>query len=514
MSGLTRRDVLRAAVVAAAGTVAAAAAPASLLRPAAAGTTEHAIALTHVTVIDATGAPPRHDMTVLVQGQQIVAVGHRGDIPIPPGAEVLDLPGRFVIPGLCDMHVHSVHRERIAPPLYIANGVTTVREMAGSPLFHQWRDRVESGSLLGPRWIIGSRIIDGAPTIGDPASFMEVGNEEEARQAVRQAKREGADFVKVYSRLSGEAYRAIAEEARLQRIPFAGHCPDVVPLSHASAAGQRSIEHLFSTFYETSTQEADIRRAIADLEIGQGDYTAWLNGIHRLEWTAATSYSDEKAARVFARLARNRTRSVPTLTAYRVLDRPDEVARTDERLKYVPVSVAADWPLVLEFLQAGRTVEQAAEWRELFQHRLAFVGALGHAGVPVLAGTDAGDLPYVFPGFSLHDELAFLVTAGFTPMQALRAATLEPARLLGLERSVGTVEWGKVADLVVLDADPLADITNTRKIHAVLVRGQLISAEQRTRMLADVEQAAQEETDPSPSTARRFAGCCDAVTVR
>jgi hypothetical protein len=265
VSGLTRRDVLRVAVVTAGGAVAAAAAPASLLRPAAAGTTDYTIALTHVTVIDATGAPPRHDMTVLIQGQRIVAVGHRGDIPIPPGVEILELPGRFVIPGLCDMHVHSVHGERIALPLYIANGVTTVREMAGSSLFHEWRDRVESGSLRGPRWVIGSRIIDGAPTIGDPASFIEVGNEEEARRAVRQAKREGADFVKVYSRLSGEAYRAIADEARLQQIPFAGHCPDAVPLTHASPAGQRSIEHLFSTWYETSTQEAEIRRAIADL---------------------------------------------------------------------------------------------------------------------------------------------------------------------------------------------------------------------------------------------------------
>jgi imidazolonepropionase-like amidohydrolase len=199
---------------------------------------------------------------------------------------------------------------------------------------------------------------------------------------------------------------------------------------------------------------------------------------------------------------------------YRVLDRPDEVSRTDERLKYVPASAAADWPWVLEFLQAGRSADQAAEWRELFQHRLALVGALDGAGVAVLAGTDAGDVPYIFPGFSLHDELALLVTAGFTPMQALQAATLEPARFLGMERSLGTVEGGKLADLVVLDADPLADIANTTQIHAVLVRGQLISPERRTRMLADVEQAAQEQTDPGPSTARRIAECCHAVTVR
>jgi hypothetical protein len=230
------------------------------------------VALTHATVIDATGKPPLPDMTVVISGERIVAVGRSGDVAIPSGAKVLDLTGRYVIPGLCDMHVHSIPSERITPPLYVANGVTTVREMNGYALVHQWRDRIESGSMLGPRWVIGSRIIDGKPTIGDPASFTLVGNVTEARQAVREAKQEGDDFVKVYFRLSDDTYRAIAEEARLLKIPFAGHCPDAVPVTEASARGQRSIEHLYSTWYATSTREAEIYRRIADLTIDQSDY--------------------------------------------------------------------------------------------------------------------------------------------------------------------------------------------------------------------------------------------------
>ncbi|WP_329390085.1 amidohydrolase family protein [Streptomyces sp. NBC_01351] len=461
----------------------------------------HTIALTGVTVIDATGRPPRPDMTLLIRGQRIVALDRRACLPVPPGVKILDLPGKYVIPGLVDAHVHSIPSEQISPPLYLANGVTTVREMSGTPLLHRWRAQVERGELLGPRSIIAGHIIDGAPTIGDPALFVEVATETQARQAVRQAKEEGADFVKVYSRLSGDLHRAIADEARRQRIPFAGHCPDAVPLSSASAAGQLSIEHLYSTWYDTSTREQELRARIAELKIGRGDFVTWLREVHRLEWDSVTSYSPRKAAAVFATLSRNRTRVVPTLVVYGVLDRPDDVVLTDERLAYVPVSATEGWRWALDnIIKAGRTPEETAQRRALLDRRLDFVGELDRAGVPVLAGTDAGDLPFVIPGFSLHDELASLVRAGLSPMRALQAATIEPARMFGLADSLGTVEPGKIADLVVLDADPLADIRNTTRIHTVLVRGRCISPEQRARMLADVASAAAAEpTEPNPA---------------
>ncbi|GLW96863.1 hypothetical protein Misp02_09500 [Microtetraspora sp. NBRC 16547] len=191
-----------------------------------------------------------------------------------------------------------------------------------------------------------------------------------------------------------------------------------------------------------------------------------------------------------ATLARNRTRVVPTLTVYQVLDRPDEVL-DDGRLKYVPAAVAEGWRWALaNIIKAGRTPEVTAQRYALFERRKAFVNELEEAGVPVVAGTDGGDVPFVVPGFSLHDELVNLVRSGLSPLRALRAATLEPARLLGLDDSIGTVAPGKAADLVVLDADPLADIRNTTRIHTVVTRGRVISMEQRARMLAEIESAA------------------------
>ncbi|MET8335910.1 amidohydrolase family protein [Streptosporangium canum] len=446
------------------------------------------IALTGVTVVDVTGRPHRRNSTVLIRGERIVSVGPRPGIP--EGTQVIDLPGKFVIPGLCDAHVHSIPAERISPPLYLVNGVTTVREMSGTPLLHEWRERIDRGELLGPRSVIASRIIDGAPTIGDPSVFAEVATEAQAREAVRQAKRDGADFVKVYSRLSPELYRVVADEARRHRLPLAGHCPDGVALTMASSLGQCSVEHLYSTWYDTSTRERELRSRIADLEFAQSDYVTWMQEIHRLEWEAVAGYSARKAASVFATLARNRTRIVPTLTVYQVLDRPNEVL-DDGRLKYVPAAVAEGWRWALaNIIKAGRTPEVTAQRYALFERRKAFVNELEEAGVPVVAGTDGGDVPFVVPGFSLHDELANLVHSGLSPLRALRAATLEPARLLGLDDSIGTVTPGKAADLVVLDADPLADIRNTTRIHTVVTRGRVISVEQRARMLAAIESAA------------------------
>ncbi len=475
------------------------------------------LALAGVTVVDVAGSQLWPDTTVLVHGERIESVSPRDVARIPDGAAVVDLRGKYLIPGLWDMHTHSFGSERISPALYVAAGVTTVREMAGTALIHQWRDRIQSGQLLGPRWRIASTIIDGNPSLltepgEDPPGAIVVTNATEARRAVRLAKSvERADFVKVYSRLSPEAYAALADEARRQRIPFAGHGPDLVPITRAIDAGQRSIEHVHTLWLATSSRGAQVREALNKITINPGDYGSWFRQLHPIEWLAATNYDPGRAAEIFARLNRRQIRISPTLIMHQVLDRPEDAPVNDERLKYVPADIQEWWQWALENLyKAGRSPEEAAQQRELFERRLRFVKAMQRAGVPLLAGSDTGT-PYSFPGFTLHDELAVLVRAGLTPLQALRAATLEPARFLGMEDSLGTVGRGKIADLVVLDANPLADITNTKRIHSVLVRGQLITPERRAHILADVEAAAQEPPQPSGagggSTAATACGC-------
>ncbi|WP_433159969.1 amidohydrolase family protein [Kribbella sp. CA-247076] len=463
-------------------------------------------ALTHVTVIDVATGRRHRDQTVLIVGDRITGVGRH--LPIPRGAVELDLTGKFVIPGLADMHVHSIGDERVSPPLYLANGVTTVREMAGTnPLLYQWRDRIAAGTLLGPRMMVGSNIIDGDPTLWDPnlIQVIVVDDGPSARAAVRRVKAEGADFVKVYSRLSPTAYAAILDEARRTGLTVHGHGPDQLTTKQVSNAGQRSIEHIHSLGLAVSTREADVRRMVRDITVSAGDYNSWFRQLHPIEWIAANTFSRARAADVFGTLRRNRTRVTPTLTMHNVLDQPDYSALDPALAKYLSADAVFSYEYAIDTLyKPNRPAEEIARQRRMWAWRKRFVRELFDHDVPILAGTDTGT-PYSVPGFALHDELEHLVSAGATPRQALYAATVEPAQFLGMRADLGSVEPRKVADLVVLDADPLTDIRNTRRIHTVVTRGRVISPTARQRMLAEVEAAVKE-----PPTAGTIAagGCC------
>lgn len=321
----------------------------------------------------------------------------------------------------------------------------------------------------------------------------------EGRQAVRRAKAAGADFIKLYSRVPEDAFFAIVDESRKLRIPIAGHSPDQIPVEAVIDAGYRSIEHLHALPLATSSRPADVPRALAALKIQPGDYNGWFRQIHPIEWLVATHPSAARREAVFERMVRRGTRSVPTVIMHQLLDLPEDAILDDDRLRYVPTGTREFWKFILEdFYIKGRTAEEKAQQRELYPRRLEFVHAMQRAGVRLMAGSEAG-LVYAYPGFSLHDELAELVRAGLTPLQSLRTATVEPARFLGTP--TGAIRAGRIADLVVLDQNPLADIRNTTKIHAVVVRGQLIDSAKHQRLLADVEAAAAEPETTQPAAA-------------
>ncbi|MFC6162911.1 amidohydrolase family protein [Kribbella jiaozuonensis] len=462
-------------------------------------------ALTNVTVIDVATGRRDHRQTVLISGERIIGVGR---IPVPRGAVELDLTGKYVIPGLADMHVHSLGDEHVSPPLYLANGLTTVREMAGTnPTLYDWRDRIAAGALLGPRMVVASNIIDGDPTLWDPnlIKVIVAGDAAAARAAVRQVKAEGADFVKVYSRLSREAWLAVIDEARKVGLTVHGHGPDEVTSKEVSNAGQRSIEHIHSLGLAVSTREAEVRRMLLAIKVSTGDYNSWFRQLHPIEWIAANTYSPARAADVFGTLRRNRTRVTPTLTMHNVLDQIDYTQLDPNLAKYMSEESIGTYDYVIQNLYGGnRSAEEISHQKQMWAWRQRFVRELFAHDVPIMAGTDTGT-PYSVPGFALHDELEHLVGAGATPRQALYAATVEPAKFLGMSADLGSVEPRKIADLVVLDADPLTDIRNSRKIHTVVTRGRVISPAQRRRMLADVETAVKQ-----PPTAATIAagGCC------
>lgn len=435
------------------------------------GTGPRAFAVTHVTVIDATGAPEHPDMTVVVQHGRITTVRASNQTTLPPGLPTVDGRGRFLIPGLNDMHAHNTWDTHFNGPLMIANGVTGVRDMFAYDirLIDERRREVAAGALH-PNILAAGPIVDGDPPSW-PHSIV-VHNAAEAVRAVDDVKRAGYDFVKVYSQLNRESHFAIAKEAKRIGIPFAGHVPDLITASEASDAGQRSIEHLMDIGVSCSTEEARMRNEAAQAASNGTVQTTWL--AHQVE--AVDTFDEPKCQALYRKLVANQTWQVPTLSVERINGgMTDPNITHPPNLKYVPYLLKWIWQAAVASIASSITPEQASQNHRAFvDHLLKLVGEMHRAGVPIMTGTDNPN-PFVIPGFSLHDELRSFVQAGFTPMAALQASTLMPAKFLGRLDRMGTIEEGKDANLVLLDADPLLDIDNTRKINAVVLNGQFLS---------------------------------------
>jgi amidohydrolase family protein len=445
----------------------------------------------HSTVIGMTGAPPLRDVSVLIEGDRITAVARQ--IQPPRDAQVVDATGKFLIPGLWDMHMHLGLPETFFP-LLVAHGVTGVREMfSGIPLpeIQQWRASsgvpriVASAFLDGPLMLSSGLIAPGAIAVGTP---------DQARFAVRLLARSGYDFLKVYNSLPREAYFAIARESRALGIPFAGHVPEEVSPAEAAEAGQRSQEHLINILLACSTQEEALRAERARVMYSDrisGEERLRLLGFPQPEGLFDT-YSPEKAARLFATFVRTGTWQVPTLALLHGFAYGDDFVK-DPRARYLPESWRRTAHPRDKSYMRDLTPPQfdalVARIRALLERHKKLVGDMHRAGVQFLAGTDASLTNPVIPGAGLHLELALLVESGLTPYQALETATRNPARYLGMLDWLGTIEPNKAADLVLLDADPLADIHNTEKIRAVVMRGRYFPRAELDSMLERLARA-------------------------
>jgi imidazolonepropionase-like amidohydrolase len=451
------------------------------------------IAIQHVTVIDATGRAPQSDSTAIIAGGRISAVGPSKITRTPQGARIVDGTGEFLIPGLWDMHVHGAAdgRSTWTYPLFIANGVVGVREMFGPANARDWRARQAGASAIRPTVYLSSPIVDG-PNPQWPESIV-VATESEGRAAVEQQLQRGADFIKVYSRLPRDAYFAIADEARRLGIPFAGHVPASVTAAEASDSGQRSIEHLSMVIAGCSREEKEIlpevRRLSAVLLSPTTPMAEKMSAGRRqlaLEARLRATYDEAIERTLYAKFIANQTWQCPTLTVLRAL-MEDPQAGNDPRTKYLSRDVRSYWAAGFNSkLPPEARTAIAANERANFGKALQVVGGMHRAGVKLLAGTDALN-PQCFPGFGLHDELSLMVEAGLPPMAALQAATRNPAEFMGQADRRGTVEPGKIADLILLSKDPLADIHNTRSIEAVVLGGKWIPRSALDAMLTEAE---------------------------
>ncbi|OXM48720.1 amidohydrolase family protein [Amycolatopsis alba] len=500
VAGPSRREFLR--WLAASGT---GVALSGLLPGTAAAADGEIVVIAQVTLIDGTGSAPRRDVSVVLVGDRIAWVGGSGQVPETGGARVIDGRGKYLIPGLWDMHTHGADLEEIVPPLHLAHGVTGAREMWGYAENRATRDRIERGELLGPRIVLGSGIVDGPVTLLEPP-VLQVSTAAEARAAVRAEKAAGAEFVKIYSYLGPDEVRAVADETRDLGLRFSGHWPYKLSHFETSDLGLHSFEHFFGVSIHCSSRRDEILARLKATPYDPAAPRAFFDLARRLEFESVSTYSPGAARAYFGRLRRNGTWHSPTLTINRVVTQPAETHKLDARLKYLPADIRKSWVAGIERF-APKTPAEIVLQERYYQETLRLVGSAHEAGVGIVGGTDCLN-PYTFPGSGLHEELAFLVEAGLSPVHALKTVTGDAAKFLGRERTSGTIAAGKEADLVLLDANPAADIRNVAKIDLVITRGRVLDKTARRRMLDAVEVAANRPVTNARlrSLARR--GCC------
>jgi imidazolonepropionase-like amidohydrolase len=449
---------------------------------------EDTLVITDVNVVDVRTGEILRDQIVIIERDRITGLGGKGT-RYPRNAPSVNAKGGYLIPGLWDMHVHLDFgdwfplAQEISLPLFVANGVTSVRDMGSElEIIQAWRNEIEGGRLIGPRIMTSGPMLDG-PKPRFPSSIA-ITTPDDGRRAVDDLKRRGVDFVKLQSLIPRDAVFAIAEEARKQEIPFEGHVPDSVRASEMSAAGMRSFEHLIGIFEGSSPAEEE-----------------FLKG-EKTESKFLATYDPARASALALTLAKNQTWQCPTLVWERggnLIDATDFTK--DTRAKYVPAYWKdVTWKKFTEQIKSEFNTDDLETRKKFVAKELEVVQLLHKAGVPFLAGTDTPPGVYIFPGFSLHEELQRFVAAGFTPLEALQTATLNPATFFHYEDQLGTVETGKLADLVLLDANPLDDISNTQKIAAVMMNGRYFSRADLQKLLAKVEASAQKQPPlPTPS---------------
>jgi hypothetical protein len=401
------------------------------------------VALIGVTVIDVETGARRTGVTVLTQGDRIAALGPR--ITLPPGASRVSGKGKFLIPGLWDMHSHHQGTGAESLDLFVAKGVVGTRDMGGDAAFIlPLRDRVKAGAVFGPEIVASGPMVDNAPP--DFPYRLHVTNAEEARLAVRELKRLGVDFIKVHDHTPREVFFAAAAEASQLGLTVSGHVPVAVKVEEAADADIRSIEHLanYEVLGECSTGE---------------------------------TYSLSTCLRLFDKLAAKGVWQTPTLAFFQTL--PDVFE--GQSLRHAEYANDSLLELTRQNIEVSH-VPQASLDKLRYAARVALqqgIHDLYSRGNRFLAGCDG-----LVPGFCLHDELEWFTKAGFSPLEALQTATINPARFLGRDKLQGTIEVGKRADLVLLDADPLADIRNVQRIDAVILRGKLVNRSTIDRIIA------------------------------
>ncbi len=405
------------------------------------------VAFVHVAVVPMDSKRVLKNWTVVISDGRIRDLGPSSAIKIPKEATLIDGRGKYLMPGLADMHAHTWEEAEL--PLFLANGVTTIRNMFGGPIHLRWKARIAAGDFVGPTIYTAGPIIDGNPPIW-PGPVVETGTQ--AHEVVTRQHAAGYDFLKAYSRLSPEAYDAVIQEGAAQGLSVSGHVPDSVGLAAALRSGIKSIEHLSG--YEV----------LAKKQTGPGEEAVWA----RLD--------ESQFAAVARETAKSGTWNCPTLVLYQHRIAPGEpeflhalIERPE--MRYVSPEAVRQWYPENNYLKSSNPARAASSRGKGDIMRKKLVKALHDAGARLLLGTDCGN-PFVVPGFSVHLELRNFVDAGLSPFEAIRAGTSGAAEFMNAGAEFGTVAAGSRADLILVEGNPLEDVSNVDKRVGVMVRGK------------------------------------------
>jgi len=403
------------------------------------------LAFVGATVIDVTGKSPIPNATVVTSGGKIVAVGPSSQIELPAGAQRIDVKGKYIIPGLWDMHAHYEQVEW--GPIYLAAGVTTVRDVGNEfDFIKQVRDAVNSGTALGPH-MLNAGIVDGDGPYA--LGIGRVNNAEDAEKWVTKYHDAGFEQMKIYSSVKEESVKAICADAHKLGMTVTGHIPIGMNAYQGVEDGMDQINHI---------------HYITDLLLPKDFDPKKVKGIERLKVMASLDPDSEAGKHAVAFLKEHGTVIDPTVALFELQFRPASEPATE-----VEPGIARVAPELREQLMNGGMPPEVAPYgQQIFQHSLELIGELHKAGVTIVAGTDQ-----TVPGFSVYREIELYQKAGFTPLEALQAATIVPARAMKVDGDSGSVQVGKRADFDVLDANPLDDIHNVRSVRMVVAGGVL-----------------------------------------
>jgi imidazolonepropionase-like amidohydrolase len=406
-------------------------------------------------------------MTVIVRDNLINKIGKTSKVKIPKGAVEIDGTGKFLMPGLADMHVHAWSENDLL--LYVANGITTIRNMWGSPMHLKWKERIANGELLSPSMITAGPLLDGPDPIWEGSVVIET--PEQAAKEVAAQKQSGYDFIKIYNKLSKEAFDAIMDAAKENEIPVAGHVPYDVELEHFMQSGVVSNEHL--TGY---------REALLSDDAPEAELTYFTTRIKRWKYFDESKIPDVASATIDS--------GMWICVTLFVNEGFISAAEAEERykrpeMKYVDPITLASWDPSKDFLVKDLGEDDFKAIKKGISHLHKLTEALHKAGARILLGTDPPN-PFTVPGFSIHQELQRLVGCGMTSYEAIQTGTTNAAEFLGQKDIFGTIEEGKRADLILVENDPLEDVANVAKRAGIMLRGHWFPEETLQNMLDEL----------------------------